>query len=463
MRNGIFAKLFLSFLLIIMLSFGLSSLLSANFFKTNLKMFISDRSEMMQNRIVQQLKFGYSKGWDRDTIIETLKWGVGVPDRSYQFYDASGKLLYTVGNQGVPIVVDQRLIEQALSGKGVKDQLEAEDRPVLFTARAIEGADTMMEKVVVSFSFEFQRDVKRFTGPFMTSMLITIPIAVAIYYVLGRRLSRPLKEMAGTALSYAKGDFSQKVEVRTKDEIGQLGATLNYMANELETLENTRREFLANVSHDLRAPLTSINGFLTAIMDGTVPPEREKHYLAMMRESSDQMMRLVGDLLEMARIEAGQFRLEQVNFDLSEQIRKTIARMEPLFAQRDITVTLVCSSEGERLDVVADPDRLDQVLANLLQNAVMYSPAGSEVQVTVSREIAGTVIIVRDQGIGMSEEELERIWDRFYKGDKARSRKLGTGIGLSIVKHIVDLHGAEITVESEPGKGTAFTIVLLPS
>ncbi|MFD0712643.1 sensor histidine kinase [Paenibacillus sp. GCM10027626] len=458
--RSIFAKLFFSFLLIIMLSFGLSSLLSSTFFKNDVRSFIRDRSDMMQSRVIQQLKFGYSKGWDQDTIIRTLEWGVGGPDRAYQFYDANGRLLYTVGNRGIPIPLNDETILAALSGERVADETEVDDRKILFTARAIDGAEALREKVVVSFSFEFQRDVNRFFQPFMLSVLITIPLAVAIYYLLGLRLSRPLKEMAGIALSYAKGDFSRKVEVRTKDEIGQLGATLNYMAAELATLENARREFLANVSHDLRAPLTSINGFLAAIMDGAVPPDKEKHYLAMMRESSDQMMKLVGDLLDMARIEAGQFRLDKRPFDIVEQLRKTIARMEPLFAQQRVAVALDCMEE--KLHVVADPDRLDQVMANLLQNAIFYSPPGSEVQVSIAKEERGVFIAVRDEGIGMSAEELERIWDRFYKGDKARSRKLGTGIGLSIVKHIVDLHEGQIAVESEPDRGTVFT-VRLPS
>ncbi|MCQ6559497.1 sensor histidine kinase [Paenibacillus mendelii] len=456
--NTIFGKLFLSFLLITFLSFGLSIMLSSTFFKSNLRSFIRNGSETMQDRVVDHIKFGYSKGWSRETVIDSLQWGVGGPERAYQFYDGRGQLLYTVGNRGRMIPVAEKFVQDALAGHRVREEIEVNNRQTLFTAREIQDASGLEEKVIISFSFEFDRDVNRFFQPFMLSVLLTIPIAIAIYFVLGRRLSRPLKEMSRSALMYAKGDFSRKVEVRTRDEIGQLGETLNYMAAELASLENARREFLANVSHDLRAPLTSINGFLTAMMDGAIPPEREKHYMEMMKESSDRMMKLVGDLLDMARIEAGQFRLEKVRFNITEQIRKTIARMEPQFVQHQIAVDL--DSPEEDLYTVADPDRIDQVLANLLQNAVFYSPAGSGVRVSIKEHNGSTVIAVSDQGIGMTQEELERIWDRFYKGDKARSRKLGTGIGLSIVKHILDRHDAAIRIESEVGRGTVFTITL---
>ncbi|MBB3112971.1 signal transduction histidine kinase [Paenibacillus phyllosphaerae] len=457
----IFAKMFFSFMLITFISFGLSSLLSATIFKSNLRDFIRAGSEQMQDHIIERIKYGYGKGWDRETLVDSLEWGMGGPERSYQLYGADGQLLYSLGNRGKPIPLDPQVVQDALSGKRVSEETSSDHTKVLLTAKSIPNAESMDEKVIVSLSFEFERDVNRFVQPYFLSMLITIPLAVAIYFVLGRRLARPLKAMSQTALQYAKGDFSRKVEVNTEDEIGQLGKTLNYMAEELGSLETQRREFLANVSHDLRAPLTSINGFLTALQDGAIPPARQRHYFDMMKESSDRMMKLVGDLLDMARIEAGQFRLEKVRFNLSEQTRKTIARMEPMFAAQRVSVSL--NSPAEDIFTVADPDRLDQVLANLLQNAIFYSPAGREVEVTLAERNDATVIVVRDHGVGISQEDLNRIWDRFFKGDKARSRKLGTGIGLSIVKHILDLHDARIEVESELGQGTTFTITMAVS
>lgn len=452
----IFAKMFLSFLLITFVSFGLSSLLSATIFKSNLRSFIRAGSEQMQDRVIERIKYGYSKGWDQETLVESLQWGMGGPERTYQLYGENGQLLYTLGNHGKAIPLEAGIVNDALSGKRVSEETYSDQTRVLLTAKAIPEAGGMEEKAIVSLSFEFERDVNRFVQPYLLSMLVTIPLAVAIYFVLGRRLARPLREMSQTALQYAKGDFSRKVEVRTEDEIGQLGEAINYMAVELGSLENQRREFLANVSHDLRAPLTSINGFLTALTDGAIPPEKQQRYLELMKESSDRMMKLVGDLLDMARIEAGQFRLEKVRFNLSEQTRKTIARMEPQFAQHRVSVGL--ESPAEDLFVEADPDRIDQVLANLLQNAIHFSPPQSRVDVSLREEEGAALIVVRDYGIGIAQEELERIWERFYKGDKSRSRKVGTGIGLSIVKHILDLHGAQIEVESEAGKGTTFTI-----
>jgi signal transduction histidine kinase len=306
--------------------------------------------------------------------------------------------------------------------------------------------------------FGFERNFHLFLHPNLSSLLIAVPLAAIVYYFFSARLTRRLKSMNRTALKFAKGDFRERLEVRSNDEIGQLGRSLNYMADELASLEDMRRAFLANVFHDMRSPITSIKGFVSAILDGTIPPEREKHYLKMVKDSADRMLKLVEDLLDIARIEAGQFTIERVRFNLTERIRQTAARMEPLFKQYQIGIHM--DDSGEDVYVRADPDRIEQVMTNLLQNAVYHSPPGSEVRFSVTRTPGAVTVSVADSGGGMTEEELSRMWDRFYKGDKARSKKNGTGIGLSIVKHILDLHGGEVQAESSPGQGTTVRFTL---
>jgi len=170
------------------------------------------------------------------------------------------------------------------------------------------------------------------------------------------------------------------------------------------------------------------------------------------------MIKLVNDLLDMARIEAGQMEIRPVAFNLSELVRQVVARMEPEWVKKQVTVE-VLSEEAQDIHVCADPDRIDQVLVNLLHNAVQFSPPHSSIEVMVKKE-AQAVISVKDEGPGIRPEDLESIWERFYKADRARTQQAGTGIGLSIVKHILDLHHSPISVQSEAGKGSTFTFTL---
>jgi signal transduction histidine kinase len=237
-----------------------------------------------------------------------------------------------------------------------------------------------------------------------------------------------------------------------------LGETFNYMAAELAGLDQMRKDFVANVSHDLRSPLTSIHGFVRAFLDETIPNERKHHYLLIMNEQTERMMKLVNDLLDLARIEAGQVEIRPAIFNVSELVRQVVARMEPEWMKKQVTVE-VPSEEAQDIYVCADLDRIDQVIANLLQNAIQFSPPHSSIEVMVKKE-AQAVVSVRDDGPGIRQEDLESIWERFYKADRARTKQVGTGIGLSIVKHILDLHHSPIDVQSEVGKGSTFTFRL---
>lgn len=287
---------------------------------------------------------------------------------------------------------------------------------------------------------------------------ISIVVTALFAYFLSKRITAPLREMNRVALHIAKGHFDERVTIYTHDELAELGRTFNDMAHALASLDQMRKDFVANVSHDLRSPLTSIHGFATAFLDGTVPDERKRHYFILMKEQTERMMKLVNDLLDMARIEAGQFEIRPVAFNLSELVRHVVARLEPGFTNKRVNVELL-SEEDRDVYAFADPDRIDQVVVNLVQNAVQFSLPNSSVEVTLRAE-EHAVVSVRDYGPGISQEDMKSIWERFYKADKARGKESGTGIGLSIVKHILDLHQSPIHVESEVGKGSTFTFTL---
>jgi signal transduction histidine kinase len=302
------------------------------------------------------------------------------------------------------------------------------------------------------------RDFKQIMYLFVLASTISITISGLFTYYLSKRNTAPIREMNRVALHIAKGQFDQRVKIKTHDELGQLGETFNYMAQELAGLDQMRKDFVANVSHDLRSPLTSIHGFATALLDDTIPSERNHHYFTIMKEQTERMIKLVNDLLDMARIEAGQLEIRPVICNLSELVRQVAARMEPEFVKKQVNLELI-SDEVQDINVIADPDRIDQVIVNLIQNAVQFSSPGSPVKVILKKEVKAMVCI-RDYGPGIRQEDIESIWERFYKADKARTKKAGTGLGLSIVKHILDLHQTDIQVESKVGRGTTFTFTL---
>jgi signal transduction histidine kinase len=293
---------------------------------------------------------------------------------------------------------------------------------------------------------------------FSLASFISLTITSVFLSYLSRRITAPLREMNRVALHIARGEFDQRVKIKTRDEVGALGETFNYMAAELAGLDQMRKDFVANVSHDLRSPLTSIHGFVRAFLDEAIPNEHKRHYLTIMEEQTERMIKLVNDLLDMARIEAGQMEIRPVAFNLSELVRQVVARMEPEWVKKQVTVE-VLSEEAQDIHVCADPDRIDQVLVNLVQNAVQFSSPKSVVEVMVKKE-AQAVVSVRDDGPGIRQEDIESIWERFYKADRARTKQAGTGLGLSIVKHILDLHQSPIYVKSEVGNGSTFTFTL---
>lgn len=301
-------------------------------------------------------------------------------------------------------------------------------------------------------------DVTQIKSLLVLASIISITITGLFTYYLSKRITAPLREMNRAAYKFAKGQFDQRVNIKTIDELGELGKTFNFMAQELANLDQMRKDFVANVSHDLRSPLTSIHGFVTAFLDDTIPSKQKRHYFTIMQEQTERMIKLVNDLLHMAQIESGQLEIQPVPFNLSELVRQVVARMEPEFANKKLTVELRCE-EAQDILVFADPDRIDQVIVNLIQNAVQFSSYDSSIEVVLKKE-EHAVVSIRDYGPGIRQEDIQSIWERFYKADRARTKKTGTGLGLSIVKHILFLHQTNIQVESEVGRGTTFTFTL---
>ena len=279
----------------------------------------------------------------------------------------------------------------------------------------------------------------------------------ALGVFVSRLLTAPLARLTGAAQAIAAGDLSQRVDVRSKDEIGDLGTAFNGMAASLAEAETLRRNLIADVSHELRTPLTIIQGNIQAILDGVYPLEMAQ--MAGLYDETRLLTRLVDDLHDLALADAGQLRLERTPVNVSDLARTAVGQFDPVAEAAGVKLTLETSEDVP--EVLGDADRLAQVLRNLLSNAIRHTPAGGQVVMRVERAGEQVTIQVADTGSGIAPEDLPHVFDRFYRGDKSRSRRGGgAGLGLAITRQLVTAHGGQIAVASTPGLGTTFTISL---
>lgn len=285
------------------------------------------------------------------------------------------------------------------------------------------------------------------------SALILV-LGIVLSYFLARSQSRPVKKISRAVDKFARGDLSSRVELKCGGELQALGDSINSMAQALSELETSRRSFVANVSHELRSPLTSMRGYVQGMLDGTIPQAEHGRYLAVVMDETQRLTTLVNDLLNLSRIENGKFPMDKRPYDICEQLRRILISFEKRIDDKGIEVEF--DVPEQQLTVMADADRISQVIMNLIDNAVKFMPgSGGVLKLSVAREGARAHVRVADNGPGISKEDLPHVFDRFYKADKAHTSGMGTGLGLAIVKSILDQHGARITVRSGNGE-TAF-------
>lgn len=269
----------------------------------------------------------------------------------------------------------------------------------------------------------------------------------------------PILKITKGADKYAAGNFEAKINVHSNDEIGYLAASLNYMANELNTLEEDQRKFVSNVSHDFRSPLTSIKGYVEAMLDGTIPVEMQDKYLNIILFETERLNKLTKSLLELNKYGTHGIMLDIRDFDINYTIRMTVQTFEGICKEKLISFNLILT--GEKLYVSGDMSKIQQVLYNLVDNAVKFSQPDSAITVETTEKNDKIFISVKDTGIGIPKDSIKKIWERFYKTDLSRGKdKKGTGLGLSIVKEIISAHGENINVISTEGVGTEFIFTL---
>jgi signal transduction histidine kinase len=334
------------------------------------------------------------------------------------------------------------------------------DTPYYTVGRPVTGSDGQMVGAVFascssSALTTFLVDI--FQMYVISAALVMLFSFIIIYFVTSNMV-RPLQDMLAATQSFSKGDFSIRVPAEGDDEVAMLASAFNSMASSLAVMESTRRSFTANVSHELKTPMTTIGGFIDGILDGTIPPEKQNYYLKIVSGEVQRLSRMVRSMLSIARIEAGELTITPVSVEITEIVTRIVFTFEQRIEEKGIEIR---GLDAPRHQVEADADLIHQVIYNLVDNAVKFVNQGGYIEFAYWDEGNMTFISVKNSGAGVAPEEIPKLFDRFYKSDKSRSLdKNGVGLGLSIVKTIVNLHNGEIFVRSEPGKYTEFVFSL---
>ncbi|MFC1947250.1 sensor histidine kinase [Chloroflexota bacterium] len=287
--------------------------------------------------------------------------------------------------------------------------------------------------------------------------LITAAVALVIGLILTRQITRPVKALITGARRLSKGELSYRVETRSNDEIGELADSFNSMATTLERVEHSRRQLTADIAHELRTPLTIIEGTVEGILDGVF--EADDEHLNSIKEQTWFLTHLINDLRDISLAESGQLNLNHQPTNIVDLAKRVVTGYEPNAGEKNIQIDI--SNSVASLEMEIDPVRIEQVLSNLVRNAIRHTPAGGSITVTIDRINNSLELSVSDTGEGIEPEDLPHVFERFYRSGTSRSRKEGgTGLGLAIVKQMVEAHGGSVSVESTPGKGSIFRILL---
>jgi signal transduction histidine kinase len=293
----------------------------------------------------------------------------------------------------------------------------------------------------------------------ISSILLVLLAAMIAVYFISERVTSPMREMSVAARSFADGKFGARVRVKGQDEVAELAVAFNNMADSLENLEKMRSSFIANISHDLRTPMTTIAGFIEGIRDGVIPPEEHDYYLEVISIEVNRLSRLVTSLLDLSRIQAGDRKFRPEDFDVCEMARLILISFEQKIEEKQLNIEFEC--DQDRMMTHADHDAIYQVFYNICHNALKFSRAGGTLRISICECDKKLHVAVYNEGQGIPAEDLPHVFERFYKTDKSRGLdKSGVGLGLYISKAIIEAHGEKIWVRSEAEKNCEFTFSL---
>ena len=412
--------------------------------------------------------------WDDLTESEKMDSVLGQVDligesaNVYIFFtDNSGKVILASNSDHLiqEKIPAEELDKVAGAEDGVYHELgrkkESFDEELYVSARPILRDDAAAGYIFVCASGQMLDDfVGRFASNFLLSACLMLICASVLTMFLMRSLTEPLHRISEAAQKFGGGDFSVRVEdVEGDGEIADLARTFNTMAANLQQIDSSRGQFMGNIAHELRTPMTTIKGFIDGILDGTIPPELHNHYLQLVSQETGRLARLVQNMLDLSKLESGEYRVNARMFNIWETLTGVALSAEQRI--NDGQIDLEGLTMDERVLVYADPDLIHQVVYNLLDNAIKFTPPGGIIRFNVEKLGPEAEISVWNSGQGISEEALPFVFERFYKEDQSRGlHARGAGLGLHICKVLVNLSGGQIRVESKQGEWCRFVFTL---
>lgn len=462
--RSFFNKLFLFYMIILIsslmvLTMGLTKAFNL-YFESQKKDMLVEQGE----KIVKVLEQSYYWGgfFDKEKLNREIEILDEYLDASFIYFDSNYKISI-ISND-----IDSKWLGQNVASYEIKEAVEGNiietegclggifKKPVLTVGYPV----TVNGKIIgaIFMNAPLTELQKMADGAYKIILYITFAVGVIgfiVIYIYSKKITKPLREMNNVAKVIANGHFEKRISVKGSDEIAQLAQSLNDMAGSLNEQEKRRREFISNISHDLRSPLTSMKGFVQAIIDGTIPPEKQEHYLKIVLDESERLESLANNIININNLENKETELNLSDFDINELIKKIVFNFETRVSSKKINLRVTFQEKS--IYVRADYEKIQRVIYNLLDNAVKFTDVGGEIFLETNIKDKKALIYVRDNGRGISEDDKKRIFDRFYKADISRGEdKKGSGLGLSIVKNFIVAHGEIITLNSELNKGSEF-------
>lgn len=468
MKKGLFSKLVATFTAIIVVSFVMTSAFLSYWFESyyfnQRKYDLLRESELIKVRALQYLNGNITSDDINNTITyigNYLSADIWLVDNYGYVYSVSKnqhKKLIATSKQIVTSDLAELRQNKTIDKRGTYSDVFI--APVHTFEIPIFENDTFRGAIMMHTSLsELKEPLRRVYEIIWSSAAMAIIIScIVIYYFSQRIIIRPLGKINNVAEKISKGDVEKRVYIDSKDEIGVLAKSFNSMANSLEAVDKNRRQFISNVSHEIRSPITSIKGFIGGILDGVIPKDKQRYYLSLTYSEIQRLTRLVNGLLDLSSIEAGQFKLKTEKLDINETIRLCIIKFESKIKNKKLKVDVYM--EDDKLFVLSDKDRTIQIITNIVDNAIKYVNEGGNIKVYTKSKSNKAIISIFNDGPSISEEDLKHIWDRFYKGDKSRTVKVSTGLGLSIVRSILTQLGEDIWVKNKESGGVEFTFTL---
>ena len=467
-RKSLLYKYFLICTAVILISFiclgAVLLLISSNYFN-------SEKTQMLEKSVVN-----IAKGISETMIDKPSGWKKSTQIKINEYAKNSGSNMLVLDGDGEVILTSEvndslNKLKEYPFGQERLDAVAYE--PATFYIDLDGDSDTNTLTVGLRFrgngpdyfiiavpttmnDNHYTRDIMEI---FALSAVIVLIISMVIIYLTTIKITAPIKEMSNAAKKIGRGDFDIQLPEYAESEYNDLAAAFNEMAASLKTYDTMRNSFIANVSHELRTPMTSIGGFVDGLLDNTIPPEEQKHYLKIISSEVHRLTRLVRSMLNLAKIESGELKPNFSSFSVLDPIVDTLVTFEKRLEEKNVEVRGL--DTDKRYYLWADADLIHQVVYNLLENAIKFVDIGGYISFRFEEVGYLTVIYIRNSGEGLSQEELSLVFDRFYKTDKSRSIDAnGVGLGLNIVKSIIKLHGGKIQVRSVLGEYTEFMFSL---